>query len=222
VYAGHAAVALFAKARRPALPMALLVPVAFGPDWVQWIFEAAGRHNRILSHSLISVVIVGTVVAASYRAARADRADAVALWLVYLSHWPADVITGSKPTWPGGPELGLMLYSRPLLDCALEIVVILVCWRAYRASLEPVARQRSLARAVPAGLIALQLGFTAIELIRPRATVATRGTPVHLDCGRARGDRNDRRQPPHGSCSARARLQPERARWRTTEGRAES
>src|SRR4051812_11176780 len=33
VYAGHAALAMFAKGVRPRISLALLVPVAFAPDW---------------------------------------------------------------------------------------------------------------------------------------------------------------------------------------------
>src|SRR5829696_6609090 len=107
MYAGHAALALLAKARRPRVPLALLVPLAFAPDWVEGIAAALGRHNRMISHSLVSVGIGATLFAAIYWLVTRSAADAAAVRLTYVSHWPADFITGIKPTWPGGPMVGL-------------------------------------------------------------------------------------------------------------------
>jgi hypothetical protein len=161
VYAGHAGLAILAKAARPRIPMALLVPVAFAPDWIEWMLQAFGLRDRALSHSLVSVGIGATVVALAYYLATRLRSEAVVVWLAYLSHWPADFLTGLKPTWPGGPTVGLFLYSRPMVDALLEISVILLCWIAYRRSLPAVARNRLLGLLVPAGLIAMHLAFLA-------------------------------------------------------------
>jgi len=85
----------------------------------------------------------------------------VAVWLTYASHWPADFITGLKPTWPGGPIVGLNVYSRPGLDFGIESVVVALCWIAYRRSLPAVARKRVVGLLVPVGLIAMQIAFLA-------------------------------------------------------------
>jgi hypothetical protein len=162
LYAGHVALASFAKGSRPRIPIALLVPVAFAPDWIEWIFSAFGHQNREISHSLISVGAGATVVALAYYAVTRASADTVAVWLTYVSHWPADFVTGLKPTWPGGPTVGLNLYSRPGLDFAVESVIVVLCWIAYRRSLPPVARKRAVSLLIPAGLIAMQIAFFAI------------------------------------------------------------
>ena len=128
MYAGHAALATLAKGARPRVPIGLLVPVAFAPDWIQWVFDAIGRGNREISHSLVSVAMGATLVALLYLLATRQRVDAAAVWLTYASHWPADYITGLKPTWPGGPTVGLHLYTRPFLEFCVEAVVIIVCW----------------------------------------------------------------------------------------------
>ncbi len=163
MYVGHAALALLAKSKRPKLSVALLVPVAFAPDWLKWIFERLGHANRELSHSLISVGIGATLVAICYFAGTRDGRSATVLWLVYASHWPADFITGIKPTWPGGPNVGLLLYAHPLGDMVLESALVVVCWLSYRRSLAPVARQRAVATLIPLGLIGLQVIFQAIQ-----------------------------------------------------------
>src|SRR6266567_7262392 len=112
MYVGHAALALVVKGRRPHLSLALLVPAAFGPDWVQWILDVFGQTSPQLSHSLVSVGICSVLAALMYRlVVRGSGADAVLLALLWASHWPADLLTGIKPTWPGGPDVGLNLYE---------------------------------------------------------------------------------------------------------------
>jgi multisubunit Na+/H+ antiporter MnhB subunit len=154
---------MLAKSARPRIPIALLVPVAFAPDWIEWVFDAAGHRNREISHSLVSVGIGATLVALAYFIATRQRVDAFAVWLTYVSHWPADFITGLKPTWPGGPTVGLFMYGRPYTEFVIEAVVIVSCWFAYRRSLPVAARDRRLGLLVPVGLIAMQLAFLAIS-----------------------------------------------------------
>lgn len=162
MYAGHAAIALFVKGVRPRIPLAVLVPVAFAPDWIEWVAEAMGQHNRNISHSLVSVGLGALVVGVLYWAVRRAPGDAVWVALAYASHWPADFITGIKPTWPGGPQVGLLLYMHPVADVALETVVVLVCSAVYWRSLPETGRRKA-AVLVPAGLIAMQIGFAAIQ-----------------------------------------------------------
>lgn len=163
MYAGHAAIALLVKGVRPRIPLAVLVPVAFAPDWIEWVFYALGHDNRNLSHSLVSVGFGAALVGLIYWAARRTPRDAVAVSLTYVSHWAADFITGIKPTWPGGPQVGLLLYGHPAADVALESVVIVLCWLVYLRSLPPTARRRPASLLIPVGLIALQIGFAAIQ-----------------------------------------------------------
>ncbi|HXT16250.1 MAG TPA: hypothetical protein VN706_11510 [Gemmatimonadaceae bacterium] len=163
MYAGHAALATLAKGRRPRIPIALLVPIAFAPDWIEWIADALGHHNRMISHSLVSVAIGATTVGVLYWIFTHSAADAFGVWLTYASHWPADFITGIKPTWPGGPMVGLMLYDHPMGDVVVESVLIVLCWLYYRRSLPIEARPRAIAWLIPFGLIGMQLAFGAIS-----------------------------------------------------------
>jgi membrane-bound metal-dependent hydrolase YbcI (DUF457 family) len=163
VYAGHAALALLAKGIRPRIPLAVLVPVAFGPDWIEWILSATGHESRVLSHSLVSVAICATVVALVYWSFTRSTVDACVVWLTYASHWPADFITGIKPTWPGGPDVGLLIYQNPVFDTLVEWVVVVLCWLVYRRSLPRANRNRPLSYLIPVGLCIMQVGFHAIQ-----------------------------------------------------------
>ena len=141
---GHLAFPLLARTTRPRLSFALLIPVAYGPDIVEAAFKVVSRHNRELSHSLISVGLFATVLALAVLIKRRSRADALAVWLVYVSHWPADFITGHKPTWPGGPTVGLDLYDRPWIDATLELALLAASWIVYR-KLSPPSDRMALA-----------------------------------------------------------------------------
>lgn len=180
MYAGHAAIALLVKGVRPRISLAVLVPVAFAPDWIEWVFEALGHRNRNISHSLVSVGLGAVLVGLIYWAIRRTPRDAAAVSLTYVSHWAADFITGLKPTWPGGPQVGLLLYAHPVADVVLESVVIVLCWMVYLRSLPTISRRRPASLLIPAGLIALQIGFAAIQnpaIKEPLTDVTTRLYP---------------------------------------------
>lgn len=164
MYAGHAAIALYTKARRPRLALPLLVVVAYAPDWIEWLIDASGASyptSSLYSHSIPSVLLGSSVVAAVSLLLGVERADALALWLLYVSHWVADFFTGMKPTWPGGPLIGMHLYDRPLVDFVMETLVVAAAWIAYRRSLPPTPR-RGVAVLIPAGLLVFQVGFLVI------------------------------------------------------------
>src|SRR4030081_3748783 len=48
-----------------------------------------------------------------------------------------DGITGYKPTWPGGPMIGLKLYDHPVADFVAEAVVIAIGALLYARTLPP-------------------------------------------------------------------------------------
>ena len=108
------------------IPLALLVPVAFAPDWIEWFARRrSGHDNRELSHSLVSVAIGATLVALGLLArARGSAATRSCVWLLYASHWAADFITGLKPTWPGGPTRR----TRCCTTVAVAIVLLENVW----------------------------------------------------------------------------------------------
>ena len=129
---GHAGFALVAKAFRPRVPLLVLVIAAYGPDIIEiglWPFHI---HNTEYSHSIISVAFFATVCAGIWFWISRSTGSSVTIWLIYASHWCADFFTGHKPTWPGGPTVGLDLYRFPVGEMVAELVVVLVCWLVYR------------------------------------------------------------------------------------------
>lgn len=124
---GHAGIALVAKRARPRISLPLLVVAAYGCDIVEVLFRAFHQENRELSHSLVSIAIVATAMALGYFVATRRTGDAAVLWLTYALHWPADFLTGTKPTWPGGPEVGLLWYQYPVQEAVFEAIFLGVC-----------------------------------------------------------------------------------------------
>jgi hypothetical protein len=167
VYAGHAAIAASLKGKRPRVSIALLVPVAFAPDWIDSFSHLVHHPNVLVSHSLVSVAIGATLCGLLYGAWSRSAGDGLAVWLAYASHWPADLVTGIKPTWANGPMIGLGLYAHPVWDFAIESVLVVACWLVYRQSLPVQSRRRSIGLLMPLGLIGMQVVFEALQ--RPSA-----------------------------------------------------
>jgi len=163
VYVGHAAIAVSLKGKRPRVPIALLVPLAFAPDWIDSFSHVIHRPSNILSHSLVSVAIGATICGLLYWLWSRSPGDAAVVWLAYASHWPADLVTGMKPTWATGPTFGFGLYAHPVWDFVLESVLVVVCWFVYRQSLPAASRGRSIGLLIPLGLIGMQAVFEALQ-----------------------------------------------------------
>ena len=165
MYAGHAAIAVLVKTMRPRIPMAVLVPVAFAPDWIEWILQFGPTDARMESHGLISIAIGSAVTAMVYWLWSRSPRDALAIALLYISHWFADLITGLKPTWPGGPPVGLRLYGYPIADVVVESLVILIAAWRYQQLLPrtPPARRYLASSLLAGGLIGMQIGFVLIQ-----------------------------------------------------------
>ena len=124
--------AVAAKRFGPRVPLWLLLCAAYAPDIIEVSLWPFGVHNRELSHSLISVGLGAALLAAIYAALRRDARGAICLWSVYVLHGPAAFSTGHKPTWPGGPTVGLDLSDRPVLVWIVDLAVLAAgCWLYY-------------------------------------------------------------------------------------------
>ena len=138
MYAGHVGVALGAHGLRKAIPLWFLIIASQLPDWTDAAFCLASIRPStpgILSHSIPAVSLLALVAAVAYVIAMRDPAGMLVVAVVVLSHAAGDYLTGLKPTWSGGPMVGLMLYHRPLVDFAIEAFVVIVGWTVYRRSL---------------------------------------------------------------------------------------
>ncbi|HEX5830940.1 MAG TPA: hypothetical protein VFY16_08175 [Gemmatimonadaceae bacterium] len=155
---GHVGLALVGASQRPRVPLTLLVAVSFGPDLVQIALGASGIGDpgELRSHALAPAVLWASGVALLYHLVSRDARAAGLLFLVYLSHLPADYITGHKPSWPSGPTIGLGWYAQPILDFTVEALVLLYGYVLWRRTATP---HRARTTSILAVLLLLQLLF---------------------------------------------------------------
>ena len=149
-------------------PLWLLLLATQGCDWVQAVacIAAPEGTSAMWSHSVPAVAALAGVLSLSAYLLTGDRGVAALTGAVAVSHVLADYVTGIKPTWPGGPRIGLDLYAHPMGDFAVETVVLVLGWLVYRRSLPPESRSNRLTWALLALLGATQLlGVVKLELL---------------------------------------------------------
>jgi membrane-bound metal-dependent hydrolase YbcI (DUF457 family) len=112
----------------------------------------------MLSHSLPAISTLATIAAIFYVVWLRDPAGMLVVFLVVLSHAAGDYLTGIKPTWTGGPMIGLMLYRKPVIDFVIEAAVIVVGWNLYRRSLPVDRRSAEPAFTMLGALLVIQAG----------------------------------------------------------------
>lgn len=165
MYAGHIGIALAAKRVWPLAPLWMLVIAAELPDWADGVLCVVGVRSTVygmMSHSIPAVLILG--ITAATLGVVVERPHPMVLRSVFAAvltmvvlHTVADFTTGSKPTWPGGPMIGLGLYRFPVADFLLEAAVVVIGWRMYRATLPATSHARRVSNVLLASLLLLQL-----------------------------------------------------------------
>jgi membrane-bound metal-dependent hydrolase YbcI (DUF457 family) len=137
VYLGHVGVALSAKGIRPRIALLSLLIATYAPDWVDGALCIVGAYDPrgMLSHSFVAVALLATVAVAAYALNWRDIVSGLVVALVVVSHMVLDWVTGYKPTWPGGPMIGLRLYGQPAANLLVEGLVIALGVMLYRRSL---------------------------------------------------------------------------------------
>jgi hypothetical protein len=137
VYAGHVGIALGAKGFRKSLPLWALIIASQLPDWTDATLCMAGIRSStpgMFSHSIPAVAVLTLLGSLVYLVSSRDMIGSWFIGALVISHILGDYLTGIKPTWSGGPMIGLRLYQQPVVDFALEATVILIGWLIYRAS----------------------------------------------------------------------------------------
>lgn len=157
MYAGHAAIALAIKARKPSVPVAPLVIASYGPDWAELFFGLfEGRAQmREVTHTIPAVLACALVAAGAY-ALLTSRPGAGALLLAWLSHWPADFVTAHKPLLGTNNFVGLDLYHLPAVDFAAESFLVVLCCVMYARAFARTPVHRRWVGAMAAMLIGVQ------------------------------------------------------------------
>jgi hypothetical protein len=161
MYTGHIGVALGAKGLRQSIPLWFLIFASQLPDWADaglCLAEVRTPFPGMYSHSLPAVATMALAAAVIYCVIQRDAAGMMVVAAVVISHVLADYLTGIKPTWAGGPVIGLQLYRRPVIDFFIESLVVLAGWSIYRSSLALEKRSKEPVFTLLFVLIAIQIG----------------------------------------------------------------
>jgi hypothetical protein len=167
MYIGHVGAALAAKRVRASIGLLPLLVATYAPDWVDTGMCLAGRYDPIgmLSHSIPAVLSLAVLGFGYYALVTRDWNGAVIIAGVIVSHMFLDWITGYKPTWRGGPMVGLQLYDHPIADFAAEGLVILAGALLYRRTLPPRQRPWTDLSIMLGALLVLQLTIDVGHLL---------------------------------------------------------
>ena len=167
MYIGHVGAALAAKRVRRSIGLLVLLVATYAPDWIDTGLCVAGAYNPegMLSHSIPAIALFAALGFAVYATATRDWRAALVVAAVILSHMVLDWITGYKPTWPGGPMIGLRFYDRPIADFIAEGVVIVIGALLYAQTLPPRKRPWIDASAMVGALLLLQLGVDIARML---------------------------------------------------------
>jgi membrane-bound metal-dependent hydrolase YbcI (DUF457 family) len=167
MYIGHVGAALAAKRLRTSIGLLALLAATYTPDWVDSALCLAGMRNPqgMLSHSVPAVLLFSLIGFALYTLNTRDWTAALVIAGVILSHMVLDWITGYKPTWPGGPMIGLRLYSHPALDFIVEGLLIVTGVLLYRRTLPASRRAWTDVTVMLGALLALQLAIDVAHML---------------------------------------------------------
>ena len=167
MYLGHVGVALGAKGIRPRIALLALLIATYAPDWVDSGLCIVGAYDPrgMLSHSFPAVAVLAAFAIAAYAANTRDYVSGLLVAVVVISHVLLDWVTGYKPTWPGGPMIGLRLYERPALNLIVEVVLILAGVTLYRRSLPARTRGWIDVGVMFGALVAMQAGIIVVRAL---------------------------------------------------------
>lgn len=167
MYIGHVGVALAAKRVRMSIGLLVLLVATYAPDWIDTGLCAVGGYDerQMLSHSIPVVVAVAVIALTVYTAFTRDLTGGLVVAAVIFSHMVLDWVTGRKPTWPGGTEIGLNLYSSPVADFFAEGLVIAAGALLYARTLPPRRRPWVDLSIMLGALLTLQLTIDVAHLL---------------------------------------------------------
>jgi hypothetical protein len=155
MFIGHFALGFAAKRVAPRVSLAVLFAAVAWADLVWPVLVAIGIEQvRIdpgntavtpldfvsypYSHSLLTLVLWGAVLALVYRATTGQNGMTfVVLALLVVSHWVLDFLTHrpDMPLYPGGPKLGLGLWNSVAGTVLVEVAMyVLGVWIYLRAT----------------------------------------------------------------------------------------
>lgn len=161
MYIGHIGLALASQGVRRRAPLWAALGATIAPDIVRSMLVLSGVAEQAYrwSHSLPAVLVLGTAIAVAYRLSGGHLPGAAALFVLVLSHLPADLVTNiatpGLELWVRGPRL----YLRPWWDLALEASILVLGWLLYQRSLPPASRFAAATWLIPGVLIPVHFAF---------------------------------------------------------------
>jgi len=177
VIVGHAGISLLARRiGRAWVPLVWLLFAAYLADLLRLILkirldiEAANW----LSHSIPAIGVEALCLSMVWYLRHGGIRQASLLGVVALLHWPADLLTGCKETWPGGRLIGLAMYQHPEIDFVVELglVALALFWAK---SDQSAAQPREWLSGRRAFLILVVLQLVATGIIAATSTFRFRG-----------------------------------------------
>ena len=166
---GHLGVAAAVRSGWRDTSLLWLLPASVAPDLLDIAYALVGICSPfgLYSHTVPAVALLALAVAGAAYAVTGSRQTGMAAGALVLLHIPADLVTGYKYFWPGGPLMGLDLYRRPVLDFVLETLVALGGWWLLRRDTKA---PRWATVAVAAGvLVVMQAAFDTKAIGKPTA-----------------------------------------------------
>lgn len=124
---GHAGIALLARRISKAwVSLAWLLFAAYFADLLRLVLKICVDLETAnwLSHSIPAIAIEALGLSMVWYLRHGGIRQASLLGLVALLHWPADLLTGCKETWPGGGVIGLAMYQHPEIDFVVELGLV--------------------------------------------------------------------------------------------------
>lgn len=132
MFVGHLGLAYLTRGMRRDAPLLLLVASAYLPDLVRFALQPFSSSSEMLSHSIPAVAFWALAIGAAWAIRGGSRLGMLAVAVVCLLHWPADVFTGCKPTLTDGPWVGFFSYRWPLRDLLVELSLVWGGWLVCR------------------------------------------------------------------------------------------
>ncbi len=183
MFIGHFATAYAAKKLAPKTSLGTLFAAAQLPDLAWPLLLLAGTEHATIvpgttpfthlrfdsypiSHSLLTVAILGAAFGAIHFWRKRRRLDALLLALLPISHWLLDFATHlpDMPLWPGGPRLGLGLWRSTTATIVVEVLMLAV---GFGLALSATRARDGIGRWGFAGLAALLIVFYAASITSP-------------------------------------------------------
>lgn len=157
---GHLATAYLVRARWQRAALLPLLVASIIPDLADFALPQGNQCRTtcgMYTHAVPAVFLLAAAAALLAWEIYHRRATSMLVAGLVLLHVVMDLVTGHKPYWPGGPPLGLSLYSHPVADWSLEVLLATIGWATLRRS--PAPPRAAVHAATLVGLIGLQTGM---------------------------------------------------------------